>query len=119
MSSTEWCGLTRRRIPTTDRESERRSSPARDNAGMADAGWAPGTVRRTVGAIKVERCDRRPRRNIGGALPLLALLPLARGIQGGIESARQRHALLVGPVVRPDVLLIVRQRGRRCWRCSL
>src|ERR1700733_5821325 len=119
MSSTEWCGLTRRGSrPLIENLNAARVLPE-INAGMADAGCTPGTVRRTVGAIKVERRDRRPRSNIRRAPPMLALLPLARGSQGGIEIARQRHALLVGPVVRPDVLLIVRQRGCRCWRCSL
>ena len=45
---------------------------------MTDAGFAPRTVRRPVGAIKVERRDRRSRSNIRCALHKLALLPLAR-----------------------------------------
>jgi hypothetical protein len=73
----------------------------------------PRTVRRAIGAIKVERRDRRTRRNIRRAFHLLALLPLARGSQRRVEIARQRHALLISPVVRPDILLIVRERGRR------
>src|SRR3984957_18436459 len=100
--------------PTIDRESDTARVLPEINAGMTDAGCAPGTVRRTVGAIKVERCDWRSRDNIRRAFHKLALLPLGRGRQGRVEIARQRHALLIGPVVRPDVLLIVRQRGRRC-----